>query len=214
MPKKDLTKTKPIEEWDDEELEREQLRNRNGKFEGRPPSVLQSVRKQITAERTRRKLGSARDAFIRNIPDAVKIVYEILYDDSANDKDRLTAAQMLFDRVFGKAMQPIDLRAVVLAGISAPGAPSLAERQPFQDLIDQMLSMDITEPESVIHSQAILGRREEGHQPGAGTAFGAPMADDFGSEDESRHVRVVGENKPNDEADLLRMLHEHPQDPE
>jgi len=201
-----LSDPNDITTWDNEEIEEGRPRNDQGTFAGRPPKIPPRLFKQIRDEKYKRKLTVARDKLIAGQPDAADVVLEIARDEKAPYKDRLAAALALLDRGFGKAVQPVAVQAAVAVGVGFQGAPpTLSEGVPeWQSIVDQMLSMDVTEPESVVHSHAILGRKEGGQEPaafGGYSGFGEPPS----------RVRVV--DSPDDEADLLRMLHEHPQDP-
>jgi hypothetical protein len=103
-------------------------------------------------------------------------------------------------------LQPVAVQAAVAVGVGFAGAPPPAseDRPAWADMVDAMLSADVVEPEQVVRAQQILGRKGDGQEP---VAFGGYS--DFG--ESSSHIRVVDGNEPDDEADLLRMLDEHPE---
>src|SRR6266487_6572627 len=140
-----------ITRWDDDELEEGRLKNATGNFVGRPPKIPPRLFKQIRDEKYKRKLTVARDKLIAGQPDAADVVLEIARDEKAPYKDRLAAALALLDRGFGKAVQPVAVQAAVAVGVGFQGAPPPgdANAPEWQSLVDQMLSMDVTEPESV-----------------------------------------------------------------
>jgi hypothetical protein len=109
MPRKEtaLDRAKPIEEWDDEELQQHRPRNKHGKFQGRPPAVPPHILRQVRAELNRRKLDRAADIIRDTLEAGVAILGEILADPEARHADKLKATEMLMDRAWGKAVQPL-----------------------------------------------------------------------------------------------------------
>src|SRR6266545_5716220 len=98
---------KPIEEWDDEELQRGRMRSSAGTFVGRSPHIPPEVYQQIRGELNRRKLLKAADIIRDSLEAGVRILRSIIDDPGARDADKLKAAELLMDRAWGKAMQPI-----------------------------------------------------------------------------------------------------------
>lgn len=95
-----------VREWSDEELIRGQRRAKNGKWAGRPPGVVPKV---VHDELVRRKLSKAYELMNDNLNDAVALLGEIVRDPTAENRDRLKAADMIIDRVMPKQIQPIAL---------------------------------------------------------------------------------------------------------
>ncbi len=118
--------------WDEEELRRGQRKSRNGKFHGRPPTV---VPKAIHDELVRRLQTKARARLDEDLYDAVAIMGEIIRDPDASNADKLTASKLIQDRVWGKAANRVQLTAedpvwlVALAGgvVSLPVGEGNAE---------------------------------------------------------------------------------------
>ncbi|QLF84486.1 hypothetical protein SEA_RIE18_4 [Microbacterium phage Rie18] len=123
-----------IEELDDEEILRMQLKNANGDFRGRPPLwVPRSFALEMRAEFTRRFQGELNNM----LPKALKAHKEIL--DSRHlapgDAARMTAVKEVYDRTFGKVVQQTEVHATV-------------EKKDFTDVVaDVVMDLDIEEDE-------------------------------------------------------------------
>lgn len=121
-----------IEELDDEEILRMQLKNANGDFRGRPPMwVPRSMALEMRAEFQRRFMGELNNM----LPKALKAHKEIL--DSRHlapgDAARMTAVKEVYDRTFGKVVQQTEVHAVV-------------EQRTFEDFVGDAI-IDVEEEE-------------------------------------------------------------------
>lgn len=101
-----LTGQEDLSEWSDEELKRGQRRDKNGRWQGRPPSV---VPKPLHDELVRRTLKRANDVMRDSIDDAVKVLTNIVNDESVEPKDRLRAINMVLERVMGKTPDKVEV---------------------------------------------------------------------------------------------------------
>lgn len=123
-----------VEDLDDEEILRMQLKNQNGDFRGRPPMwVPRSFALEMRAEFTRRFQGELNNM----LPKALKAHKEIL--DSRHlapgDAARMTAVKEVYDRTFGKVVQQTEVHAVV-------------EKKDFSDVVaDVVMDLDMDEEE-------------------------------------------------------------------
>ena len=125
-----------IEDLDDEEILRMQLKNVNGDFRGRPPMwVPRSFALEMRAEFTRRFQGELNNM----LPKALKAHKEIL--DSRHlapgDAARMTAVKEVYDRTFGKVVQQTEVHATV-------------EKKDFSDVVaDVVMDLDMDEEDEV-----------------------------------------------------------------
>ena len=121
-----------IEDLDDEEILRMQLKNQNGDFRGRPPLwVPRAFALEMRAEFTRRFQGELNNM----LPKALKAHKEIL--DSRHlapgDAARMTAVKEVYDRTFGKVVQQTEVHATV-------------EKKDFTDVVaDVVMDLDMEE---------------------------------------------------------------------
>ena len=117
-----------VEDLDDEEILRMQLKNSAGDFRGRPPMwVPRSFALEMRAEFTRRFQGELNNM----LPKALKAHKEIL--DSRHlapgDAARMTAVKEVYDRTFGKVVQQTEVHAVV-------------EKKDFSDVVADVVMDD------------------------------------------------------------------------
>ena len=125
-----------VEDLDDEEILRMQLKNVNGDFRGRPPLwVPRSFALEMRAEFTRRFQGELNNM----LPKALKAHKEIL--DSRHlapgDAARMTAVKEVYDRTFGKVVQQTEVHATV-------------EKKDFSDVVaDVVMDLDMDEEDEV-----------------------------------------------------------------
>jgi hypothetical protein len=106
MNTKLLTGQEDLSAWSDEELQRGQRKDRNGRWQGRKPRV---VPKAVHDELVKRTLSKAQDLFRDNLVTAVEVLTDIVTDDSVEPKDKLRAIAMITDRVMGKAPERVEL---------------------------------------------------------------------------------------------------------
>jgi hypothetical protein len=100
----------PIEELDDKELHREQLRNKDGNFAGRGVEwVSKTLRRQIGAEIQRRYSMH----FQERLRDAQDVYLDIMQDTTASAGDRLRAAAYVQERIVGKVPDKVEISAEV-----------------------------------------------------------------------------------------------------
>jgi hypothetical protein len=98
---------KPLEDWDEEELTKRRLRNSKGSFAGRPPDVPAALLRQIDAELNRRRLKSVADLIRDSLEEATRVATEILRNEDARPADKIKVWELMLDRAFGRAVQPI-----------------------------------------------------------------------------------------------------------
>lgn len=125
-----------VEDLDDEEIQRMQLRNANGDFRGRPALwVPRSMALEMRAEFVRRFQGELNSM----VGKALKAHKEIL--DSRHlapgDAARMTAVKEVYDRTFGKVVQQTEVHATV-------------EKKDFSDVVaDVVMDLDMDEEDEV-----------------------------------------------------------------
>lgn len=100
----------PVEELDDEELAREKLRDKNGKFSGRAHEIVpRAIRKRIQTELFRRlQLTIQEQSF-----DYIANLQDIASDTSASPTERMKASTYLLERVIGKVPEKVEVTAEV-----------------------------------------------------------------------------------------------------
>lgn len=91
--------------WDDEELARGYMRDKNGKF-NRPPVV---VPRSIYAEWARRQMEQGFQDMLGDLREIVRAVCAIATDDTVDEGTRLRAADMIMNRVYGMPKQAVDV---------------------------------------------------------------------------------------------------------
>lgn len=91
-----LTGQEDLSLWDDEELIRGQRKDRNGRFQGKPPTVVPVA---LHREITRRQMEKAIQLLNENVSEAAEVLVSIIKGMDTEDKDRLKAIDMLFNRV-------------------------------------------------------------------------------------------------------------------
>lgn len=92
--------------WSDEELRRGQKKDKNGRWQGRRPSV---VPKALHDELVRRTLSKAEELMRDNLHTAVEALVDVVTGEDVEDKDRLRAIAMIMDRVMGKEPQRVEV---------------------------------------------------------------------------------------------------------
>lgn len=98
---------KPIDEWDIEELAHGRPRSRDGKFTGQAPKWITPL---IVAEAKRRLLNQTFGSMAAHIPQAIKVIGELMTSDEVDDKGRpivdartkFAAAQFTLEHYLGK----------------------------------------------------------------------------------------------------------------
>jgi hypothetical protein len=92
--------------WSEEELIRGQRRDRNGRWSGRPPKIVPAA---VHNELVRRRLSAAGEVLRESLVDAVTLLREVVQDKDALYSDRIRAANLIMDRVLGKAPEQVRL---------------------------------------------------------------------------------------------------------
>jgi hypothetical protein len=95
-----------LSSWDDEEIQRGQRRSKNGSFVGRPPKVIPQA---VHEEWVRRTMRKAYTLLKESTYDAAKLLRQIVNDEEAPYGFRLRAAELIFERVLGKATEKVEL---------------------------------------------------------------------------------------------------------
>lgn len=92
--------------WTDDELRRGQQRDKNGRWPARKPKVVPKV---LHDELVRRQYDEASQILRSSLVDAVTLFHTIVMDPEAESAVRLKAAQVIVERVMGKAQQNVKL---------------------------------------------------------------------------------------------------------
>ncbi len=103
-----LSGQEDLSTWDDEELLRGRKRDKRGGWVGKPAQIVPI---EVHKELTRRKIKAAEEMFRDSLVDAVGVLRDIINGQDVEDKDRLKAAQMIIDRVMGKAPERVEITA-------------------------------------------------------------------------------------------------------
>lgn len=142
--------SKPIEQWDDEELTRGRPRDKNGGFRGARPSWLTPA---LQTERQRRLRQLMADDLGTFAADALRTIHSVMTDKRTDDFGKpvvpasvqLDAGKYLVDQFMGKAAATIDVNQMsplesLLADIlvNPDGQPShqIVEGEVVEDLSD------------------------------------------------------------------------------
>lgn len=104
-----LTGQDDLSVWDDEELLRGQRKDKNGRFQGKAPTVVPVA---IHREITRRQMEQAAILMRDNLTEAVQCLIDIIQGADSEDKDRIKAADMILNRVMGTAPVRVEVEAV------------------------------------------------------------------------------------------------------
>lgn len=95
-----------LAQWSDEELARGQRRDRNGRFQGRPPKVVPMV---VYRELARRQTEAVHKHLRDNILEAAQVLTELIKNPAVDDNARIKAIGMVFDRMLGKAPERVEI---------------------------------------------------------------------------------------------------------
>lgn len=128
-----LSGAEDVSLWSDEELLRGQRKDRNGRWTGRPPKVVPLA---VHQELTRRRMSQAYELLREDLGSAVRLLIKVVKDENADTKDRIKSAELIINRVMGKAPERIEV----------------TTRSRWEDALDAMLVMsddDIVEAELV-----------------------------------------------------------------
>lgn len=100
--------TLTVKDLDDKEVEKMKVRNADGTMGGKRRAIPSHLIQQFTQEQLVRANAKMR----RALPETINVLVEILNDGSAKHSDRLRAAQMLQDRILGKAPETVRIQEV------------------------------------------------------------------------------------------------------
>lgn len=101
-----LTGELEIEDLDTEELARGQLKDKNGRFTGRPPKFLpRQILDQMRSEHHKRVNAVLEES----LSDVVKIMRGVAMDKKADPATRLKAAIYIYERFMGKVPDRVDV---------------------------------------------------------------------------------------------------------
>ena len=114
-----LDGTRDVSEWDDEELYEGKIRNVKGHFSGPKPRL---VPHSVHAELVKRNLGWVKHEFAHSLPKAMAVLNRIMDSPSAENADKLKAAEIVINRVMGKASEKLDIN---LGMVEAPWQKAL-----------------------------------------------------------------------------------------
>jgi hypothetical protein len=101
-----ITGQEDLSQWSEEELIRGQKKDRNGKYQGKPPLV---VPKALHDELVKRKMSRAFELLRDNLVSAVEVLIELAQDEEVESGTRLKAATTIIERVMGKTPEKVVL---------------------------------------------------------------------------------------------------------
>lgn len=104
-----LTGQEDLSTWDDEELKRGQRKDKNGRFQGKPPVI---VPKSLHNELVRRTLSQVEELMRENAYACVEALVDIVKGKDTEDKDRIKAAEIIMNRVLGKEPVRLEIGAI------------------------------------------------------------------------------------------------------
>lgn len=131
-----------VADLDDEELQRGQVRDKNGNFSGRPSSI---VPRKFHDEIVRRLLGRGDELYREHYLKMIEVFTSIAMDTTAKDADRLKAADMVITRIAGKVPDKVELTAQIkpwesmLQGIVQPDDQievTVAKAEQIEDAVE------------------------------------------------------------------------------
>lgn len=100
----------PWSELDDEELGRGQVRDKNGGFSGKPPSLLP---REMVGDIRRRLMERYNDRIAEQLLSLQSVFLDIAQDDTASPADRMKAAAYMQERLIGKIPDRVEIQAEV-----------------------------------------------------------------------------------------------------
>jgi len=116
-----------VHDWDEEELRRGRRRDKNGRFTGRDPIVVPTA---VYREMVRRAVRKAEVQMATNLEAASQALVKIIEDPRAENRDKIAAMKILFDRVMGKEPTTVEHNiktplfvGILQGGIVAGGEP-------------------------------------------------------------------------------------------
>lgn len=93
-----------VQDLDDEEVSRMQVRAKDGSFSGARPKKMPS---HLAMQFHREVINRAESKFRTALGDAVKVLAEIATDPDASDAVRVSAADKIINRVMGKPVETV-----------------------------------------------------------------------------------------------------------
>lgn len=102
-----LSGTLTVKDLDDKEVEKMRVKGKDGTFAGKRPKIPSHLAEEFQKEHLRRVMAKFRDG----AKDAVEMLNKVVADDDEKTSDRLKAADMLLNRVFGRAPETIRVEA-------------------------------------------------------------------------------------------------------
>ena len=117
-----------LDDLDEEELVRGQLRDKDGKFRGKANFVSRKMHQRMTSELFKR----ANDEMKTNLVEAVKTLTAIMNNADMDPKDRMKAAQWIVERTMGKMPETVTVRQdapwqSILTKVTNEGATAYAD---------------------------------------------------------------------------------------
>lgn len=128
-----------VDDLDDEELQRGQVKDQNGRFTG---SKSDMVPRKLHDEMMRRILKRGAEKWRTDYFAAIDAVVGIMKDEDLDANIRLKAADMVLNRVAGKAIEKVELSVEVkpwehmLTGIAKSVPPELMEQVEYAEVVD------------------------------------------------------------------------------
>jgi hypothetical protein len=95
-----------LSDWDDAELLEGRKKDRRGHFTGRKPKLVPAA---LHRELTKRRFQRAQALLADSLVDCVQMLRAIVNDKKADEADRIKAAEIILDRVMGKAKEHVQL---------------------------------------------------------------------------------------------------------
>ena len=124
-----------VEDLDDEELARCQLKDKNGKFTGRPPKVLPA---ELVRRMKQEYFKRGDEIFERGYAEAVTRLLKMSADPRVDDMVRYKALTYIIERVRGKTpdkviVEPDAAWAVIASKIMVPALESIVDAEVIED---------------------------------------------------------------------------------
>lgn len=150
-----LSGAEDLTTWSEEELVRGQKKAKNGRWTGRPPTV---VPKAIHDELVKRTLKEAGEKLRSNLVEAITSLTEIAKDPDAPETARIQAASIIMDRVMGKAVDRVEITAE-MPWMEALTEGIVATEEDFLDALDTTATEHPPQPDDpyVIESTSTEG---------------------------------------------------------
>lgn len=99
-----------VEDLDFEELQRGQLRDKNGNFTGRKPAILPRAWHERVAQELIRRGESE---FRKNFDGALKAMVQLATDPRVASRERFLASQYVIERIMGKIPDKVETKSEV-----------------------------------------------------------------------------------------------------